>query len=190
MISIISGLVALVLSSSVMGLNAGEGAHEEVLLRLPGRDWGIRVAPEDFEFGAPQLADDGSAVWAAGDATDLSLIVKVLLEVSPGTDDASGCLARTEARLGLDSQEIHGVARSTHDGMPVIEYEIRRHGSVRVDQRNLHAFRFHDGACAEFHLSMMDYKSQNRQQFDRVLGSIDVVEIADDTPVAQPEAQP
>jgi hypothetical protein len=188
--SIVSVLTALVLSASVMGLGAGKGAHDEIVLRLPDRDWGIRVAPDGVEFGEPQLADDGSTVWAAGDTTDLSLIVKVMLESSPEIDDDTGCLARREARLGLDSQEVHGIVRSTHAGMPVIEYEIRRHGSVRVDQRNLHAFRFHDGACAEFHLSMMEYKSQNRRQFDHVLNSIELIEIGDDVQAADIEAEP
>jgi hypothetical protein len=152
------------------------------VLRLPDRDWGLRVAPAGFEFGAPLTSDDGSAVSAAGDATDLTMIVKVLLESSPGTEDASECLARAERRLGLDSHEVHHVVRSSQAGMPSIEYELRRHGSVRVDQLNLHAYRFVDGACAEIHLSMMDHKSKSREPFDRVLRSIDLVEIAEDTP--------
>lgn len=185
MIPFVPYLTALVLAVSVIGLGAGEGAHDEVVLRLPDKNWGIRVAPENFEFGAPQLSDNGSAVWAAGDATDLALIVKVVLERSPEVDDASGCLARAEGRLDLDSQEVHGVVRSRQAGMPTIEYEVRNHGSVRVDQLNLHAYRFHDGACAEFHLSMMNYKSQDRSRFDRLLRSIDLVEIDEDTPAAR-----
>jgi hypothetical protein len=184
MFSMIASLATFLLAASVLGMGAGEGAHDVVVLRLPGRDWGIRLAPDGFEFGAPQSSDDGSAVWAAGDAIDLALIVKVVLQSSPGVDDASGCLARAERRLGLDSQEAHNVVRSHQAGMPSIEYEIRRHGSVRVDQLNLHAYRFHDGSCAEFHLSMMNYKSQDRRQFDRVLRSIDLVEIDEEAPAA------
>jgi hypothetical protein len=171
---------------SVLGLGAGEGSHDEVVLRLPGRDWGIRVAPPKIEFGAPHVANNGAAVWAAGDGTDLALIMKVLLEVAPGVDDDSGCLIRAERRLGLDSQEVHHVVRSRHAGMPAIEYEVRQHGSVRVDQRNLHAYRFHDGACAEFHLSLMNYKSQHRPVFDRALSSIELVEIESDAPGEDP----
>ena len=129
---------------------------------------------------------DGKAVWAAGDGIDLALIVKALLEIAPGIDDDSGCLARAEPRLGLDSREVHHVVRSRHAGMPTIEYEVRQHGSVRVDQRNLHAYRYHDGACAEFHLSLMNYSSQDRPVVDRVLSSIELVEIDHDTPAEDP----
>ena len=190
MVSFFSNVVRLVLAVSVLGLGAGEGAHDEVVLHLPERDWGIRVAPPDFEFGAPHVADSGAAVWAAGDGTDLALIMKVLLDVAPGVDDDSGCLARSEGRLGLDSREVHHIVRSRHAGMPTIEYEVRQHGSVRVDQRNLHAYRFHDGTCAEFHLSLMNYKSQYHPVFDRVLASIDVVEIENDAPAEDPGAEP
>jgi hypothetical protein len=190
MISIVSGFTALVLVASVLGLGAGEGAHDEVVLRLPDRDWGIRVAPDGVEFGEPRLAYDGSTVWAAGDSIDLSLIVKVLLEAAPEIEDVSGCLARTEGRLSLDSQEVRGVARSTYARMSVIEYEIRHHGSVRVDQRNLHAFRFHDGACLEIHLSMMDSASLNRRQFDHILDSIVLIDIDGDLPAPAPETEP
>ena len=190
MVSFVSNVVWLVLAVSILGQGAGEGAHDEVVLQLPDRDWGIRVAPPDFEFGAPHVADDGAAVWAAGDGTDLALIMKVLLEVAPGIDDDSGCLARSEGRLGLDSQEVHHLVRSRHAGMPSIEYEIRQHGSVRVDQRNLHAYRFHDGACAEFHLSLINYRSRYRPVFDRVLTSIDVVEIDGDASSEDPGAEP
>ena len=190
MLSWVPNLAAFVLAASVLGLGAGEGAHDDVVLRLPDRDWGIRVAPPGFEFGAPLTSDDGSTVWAAGDATDLATIVKVRLESSAGVEDSSGCLARSEGRLGLDSQEVHHVVRSRQAGMPSIEYELRRHGSVRVDQLNLHAYRFHDGACAEFHLSMMNYKGQNRGPFDRVLRSIAIIEIGTDTPAANLEKNP
>jgi hypothetical protein len=185
-----SNVAWLVLAVSVLGLGAGEGAHDEVVLQLPERDWGIRVAPPNFEFAAPHVTNDGAAVWAAGDGTDLALMMKVLLEVAPGIDDDSGCVARFEDRLGLDSQEVHHVVRSRHAGMPTIEYEVRQHGSVRVDQRNLHAYRFYDGTCAEFHVSLMNYKSQHRPVFDRVLTSIEVVEIAGDAQAEDSGSQP
>jgi hypothetical protein len=185
-ISFLANVTFLVLAASVLGLGAGEGAYDEVVLRLPDRDWGIRVAPPDVEFDAPGVADDGTAVWAAGDGTDLALVVKLLLETVSGIDDDSGCRIRAEHRLGLDSQEVRHVVRSHYAGMPTIEYEVRRHGPVLVDQRNLHAFRYHDGTCAEFHLSLMSYKSQQRPVLERVLDSIERVEIDTDAAVGGP----
>jgi hypothetical protein len=167
---------ALVVALSVLGQDAGKGAHEEAVLRLPDREWELRVSPAGFEFGPSRIAREGRTVWAAGDGAEPGLMVEITLEHTPDTRDAKGCLARAEPRLRLDSSAVSDVTRHEVAGYPVIEYEIREHRGVEVDQRNLHAYLYHDRACAEIHVSFVGYRGQPRSMLESAIRAIEIVD--------------
>jgi hypothetical protein len=177
-----SALALLVLTcsfalQSVLGSGTGEDGLTEIELRPPGKDWAIRVAPPEFEFGAPQTAEDGKTVWAAGDGLEPGFMMTVMVESSPPVADLAACVARFEEKIGLDSLKAHHIKRTERAGMPAIEYELPEHAGVRIDQRHLHAYLFRDGVCAEFHLSMLNSRGQHDRLFRSALRSISIVDV-------------
>jgi len=182
-----SALALLVLTcslalQSVLGSGTGEDGLTEIELRPPGKDWAIRVAPPEFEFGAPQTAEDGKTVWAAGDGLEPGFMMTVVVESSPPVADLASCVTRFEEKIGLDSLAVRHVKRTEQAGMPAIEYELPEHAGVRIDQRHLHAYVFRDGVCAEFHLSMLNSRGQHDRLFRAALNSISIVDT-----LAEPE---
>lgn len=174
--ALLSLFVALATMSGI-GQLVGEPGLAEVTVGLPGRSWAVRAAPPDFEFAPPRLAENGTVAWAAGDGAELGFIMSIVVEHAPAAEDLDGCVARFEDRLDLDSREVFGLERSRRGEMIVLEYEVRRHGAVRVDQRNLHGYLWRDEACVEIHLSWMNDRGKADRLFKQALGAVTVVEV-------------
>jgi hypothetical protein len=169
----VAGL-SVVLAVPVQG--ADDGVLDHVVLQLPDRTWGVRVDPPDFEFSPARTVQNGRAVWAAGDSTEPGLMVKIILQDSPGVTDVAGCVARFEQGLDLEAESVSGLKRYRLSGHPVIEYHIRRHRGVEINQRNLHGYLFHDRTCTEMHLSFIGYAGRSRILLERTIRSIHIVD--------------
>ncbi|HXV76147.1 MAG TPA: hypothetical protein VD788_07485, partial [Candidatus Polarisedimenticolaceae bacterium] len=117
----------------------------------------------------------GTAVWTAGDADVPGLMARVVLYDMPDAVDADACLAALGARLDLASDAVGGVRRYRLGARPVIEYEVREHRGVEVNQRNLHGYLYHDRACAEVHVSFIGYQGQPHMLLERVITSVEIV---------------
>ncbi len=169
--------VALSAVCGIGQLGGGEPGLAEVTVGLPGRSWAVRAVPPGFEFAPPQLAENGKAAWSAGDGAELGFMMSIVVEHAPAAEGLDGCVARFEDRLDLGSREVVGLERRRRGEMAVLEYEVRRHGAVRVDQRNLHGYLWHDDACVEIHLSLMNGRGKADRLFGQALGAVSLVDL-------------
>jgi len=172
-------LAALCVAFSMIGQDVGEGAHDEVVLKLPDRAWGLRVHPPGFEFDRPHVVREGRAAWAAGDSLQPGLMVELVMEHAPEVTDVTECVSRFERRLDLDSNAVSELRRYQLDGRPVIEYDIRKHRGAEIKQRNLHGYFFHDHTCTEMHVSFVGYSGDPRAALERVIRSVEIVDDAE-----------
>ncbi len=71
----------------------------------------------------------------------------------------------------------------------MLEYTVKQHQDLKVDQKNLNAYLATDGVCVDIHLSKVQFKPGEEAMFTSVLNG---VRVADNVRVAQagPAASP
>jgi hypothetical protein len=158
------------------GPGEGSDALPTVTLPVPGSDWLVSVAPDDFEFGEPYRSSDGTKIIVAGDGLEPGFEMIVLVERSDAAD-ATGC------RAGYAEQIQEGPVEATRwrygelHGMPTFEYRVRSYRNVSIDQQNLHGFLFRNGHCVHVHLSLLNFKGKKHELLmEQALAAVSLVQ--------------
>ena len=168
----------------MIALCAPEAAAEEepatLQLGLPGRNWLVELEAPGVEFGEPETGPN--RVWTTGDDLEALFTILALVEKAPDAIATVDCQENLDPRLARASWNPRGAKHWDHNGMAITEYYLNEYRGQRIDQRNVTAYRFHDGCCIAIKLTGKQFRDGDRPRFDAILNSIRIV---DDAPLDQ-----
>jgi hypothetical protein len=156
-------------------------------LGLPGRDWLVEFEAPGVEFGDPETGP--SRVWTSGDDLETAFTIFALIEKAPDAIATVDCQENLDPRLARAAWNPKGARHWDQNGMAITEYHLEDYRGQRIDQRNVAAYRFHDGCCVAVKLTGEQFRDADRPRFDAILNSIRIVDAAAlDQPPLGPEA--
>ncbi|HSN90104.1 MAG TPA: hypothetical protein VLS93_02650 [Anaeromyxobacteraceae bacterium] len=150
-------------------------ADEPLSVALPGRSWSVLLDLPGFAAQPPHPGEDGRGVLALAADTRSNAVASVLVVEREGVGSASGCrehdLAHVRAAFRireLRTWEVGVVARA--------RYVVPEMDGRKVNQLDLHAWRFRDGACVAVHLSLMDHRPGDEAVLERIAATLRLAE--------------
>jgi len=158
-----------------------------VRLSLPNASWALELAAEGFTVQVDQLRGPSNARYflAHNEATKVNL--SAVLETVPSAKSATQCRDLYLGRLRNRQIKVENVRTSERGDIAVLEYSTNPFGMALPKekapelfgfiQKHLNAYLAKDGACIDVHLSKVLPKSDEKAEFDAVVGSVRIVEV-------------
>jgi hypothetical protein len=182
--------VALSMIAGARHVAADVPGGDTVALWLPGRPWLLRLDLPGFFLNVNEAAPDGVGrnVAAANEATGVT--VTVFLEPVGGATDPAACRDRYWTKYWKEAEgkviQKSDVAESSLVGFTTTEYVIHRIPDSLLpkelahlrgkdlNQKHVNAYLGREGACADVHLSKMNFRPEDERLFEAVLKGVRV----------------
>jgi hypothetical protein len=149
----LAALLSLLFALPAPAHARGAGAPSPALrLSLPGQAWTLEIPADELAIEGDLTRPDGKARGlAAQDPTGLAMTV--LLEANQGAT-SQACRDLYWQRLKSQSPvTMDGVKMTERGPVALVEYVVREHQGVRLDQKHLNAYLGKAGTCVDIHLS-------------------------------------
>ena len=141
-------------------------------LSMPGGSVTAEVATEGFILRQSQIRGDGQGrmILATNEGTGVVMSIYLVRAPRPG--------GAREARDYYWSYEQRGPLRVEDmrmgelDGTPVLEYTVREHQGVRIDQRHYRAFWVSGDVWIDMRLTKVRFKPEEERLFTSIVRSV------------------
>lgn len=153
-----------------------------LLLSLPGQAWTLEIHADELAIEGDLTRPDGRArALAAQDSA--GLVMTVFLEADQGAT-SQACREKYWERLKRQSPLPMDDVKMTERGpVALVEYVVREHQQVRLDQKHLNAYLAQGGTCVDIHLSKVSFTPADEA---RMMAMATGVRIRDTRPPGSP----
>jgi hypothetical protein len=156
-----------------------EGAEvlsdEPLSVGLPGRSWSVLLDLPGFAAEAPRPDEEGRGVLAIAADTRTNAVASVLVAEASGVRDARACRDQDLARIRA-AVEIRDLRIREEGEVARARYVVPEMDGRAVQQLNVHAWRFREGACVAVHLSLMDHGPEDEAFLERIVATLRLAE--------------
>jgi hypothetical protein len=181
---------ALSMISGARHVAADVPGGDTMALWLPGWPWLLRLDSPGFFVNVNEAAPDGvgRSVAAVNEATGVT--ITVFLEQVGGTPDPAACRDRSWAKYWKEAEgkviQKSDVTETSVAGLTTTEYVIHRIPDSLLpkelahlrgkdlNQKHVNAYLGREGACADVHLSKMNFRPEDERLFEAVLKGVRV----------------
>jgi hypothetical protein len=153
----LAALLPLLLAVPAPAFGRGPGVPAPALrLSLPGQAWTLEIPSDELAIEGDLTRSDGRArALAAQDPAGLAMTV--FLEANQGTT-SQACREMYWQRLKSQSPlAMDDVKMSERGPVALVEYVVREHQGVKLDQKHLNAYLAKAGTCIDIHLSKVRF---------------------------------
>ena len=149
---------------------AGDASRFQV--RLPGKDWALAIDLPGFLVERQDTRPDGATamLMARQDQNDMSVFVYVTRE--PNYRSADECKRHywaLTASSPFRKDDVHEVAKGE---MVTVHFVIPELQGRTIQQKNVIAYLYRDGACIDVHVSKGMYDRADEPLFTAILDSV------------------
>jgi hypothetical protein len=148
-----------------------------VALAYPGKTWKLAMDLPGFDIEPTQLKAGGKGVRLAGYNKATKMIITAFLEEAhPGwtaIDHREDAWKTMQRASPMDRQD---VKRSERGNMALLEMFVPSYKGKQTNQKHVNAYLVRDGVWIDVHLSKVDFKDADMALFEKVLGSVRLVD--------------
>jgi tetratricopeptide (TPR) repeat protein len=149
-------------------------------LSVPGQKWAVEIALPGFVIQRDQMRGDGKARMIQAADTERGYVVSVFYTPV----DRAGKSAREYRDEGLghikardgSPFKIDALKPSEYGAAPTLEYFIREHQGLRVNQKHLNAYYVKEGMWVDVHFSKTLFEDGDEKVLHKALDSVRFVE--------------
>jgi hypothetical protein len=148
-----------------------------VALSYPGKTWKLKMDLPGYDIEPTQLKEGGKGVRLSGYNKATGMIITAFLEEAhPGwtaVDHREDAWKTMQRASPMDRQD---VKRSERGSMALLEMFVPSYQGQQTNQKHVNAYLVRDGVWIDVHLSKPGFKDADVALFEKVLGSVKLVD--------------
>jgi hypothetical protein len=167
----ISSLLLMAVTTSSYAQLSGQ-SDRPISLSLPNANWTLEIPAGGFVIEKDQTSREGTRDFSAINRS-AGVVMSVFLEPAPSNGSSNYCREFYWEGLKKNSPlKMDDVKMSDMGEMTVLEYIVREHQGVRVDQKHLNAYLAKGNTCIDIHLSKVQFSPEDERVFTSILASV------------------
>lgn len=149
-----------------------DAATNNLYLATPGSSWSLEIDASGFTLQQKDLSQDGTAARLMAENKSNGVILSAFLEKAAGPGDAKACREYYWKDAQKSPFKKDDIEMSEAGSVALVEYLVKEHLGIRVNQKNLNAYLSHNGYWVDVHISMADFKSGDEATLQSIVKSI------------------
>jgi len=167
----ISSLLLMAVTTSSHAQLSGQ-SDRPIILSLPNVNWALEIPAGGFVIEKDQTSREGTRDFSAINRS-AGVVMSVFLEPAPSNGSGNYCREFYWEGLKKNSPlKMDDVKMSDMGEMTVLEYIVREHQGVQVDQKHLNAYLARGNTCIDIHLSKVQFSPEDERVFTSILAGV------------------
>jgi len=152
-------------------------AHSEtIVLSVPELKWALEIDAPNFVVEQKEITPGGDNARFFATDKETGLIMSCFLEKASRSGTSKDCRDYYWERAKKSPFKKEDIKMSDFGPMALVEYVVKEHEGIVINQKHLNAYLAKDNYCVDIHLSKVNFRRGEEQLFEAILKNIRINE--------------
>lgn len=148
------------------------GTANDLYLATPGSSWSLEIDTPGFTLEQKDFSQDGTAARLMAVNKKDNVILSAFLEKAARPGDAKACREYYWSEAKTSPFQKDDLKMSESSSAALVEYIVKEHLGIRVNQKNINAYLSQNGYWVDVHISKVDFKPEDEAMLQSIVKSI------------------
>lgn len=163
------------LCQAIRPSTAGESHKDTIYFSLPKLDWALEITVPGLVLKQKDVAANERRARFMGEDIKTGIVISAFLEEFPKPMTTEECRSLYWEKARKSPIRKDKMSKSTFGEMAVVEYVVKEHEGMKIDQKHLNAYLAKGKFCIDIHLSKVLFKEGEKKLFEAILKNIKTV---------------